>query len=178
LLLPDEVPQHTVVWLDDLESYLTATQQLRLSWLTELERAGCRVVATIRASEYERFQPAGEVRSPQWEVLERFALVRLEDDQAEQDRIADTVGGDPAAAGIRRYGIAEYVGGGYLAIDRFQNGQSVHPLALAMLRAAADWRRLGFETIRASTLSGLASEYLSDRLRTAPGEDPLVKQAV
>jgi tetratricopeptide (TPR) repeat protein len=170
LLLPSGIPQRAVVWLDDVESYLTAAQPLRLSWLTELERSGCRVVATIRASEYETFQPVGEVRPPQWEVLDRFDLVRLEDDQHEQDRIASTVSDVPVAAGIRRYGVAEYVGGGYLAIDRFENGQSVHPLAVAMLRAAADWRLLGFEVIPDSILSALASVYLPERVRHAPGE--------
>jgi Tfp pilus assembly protein PilF len=170
-LLPNAVPRGAVVWLDDVESYLTTAQPLRLSWLTELEQSGCRVVATIRASEYERFQPLGEVRPPQWEVLDRFDLVRLEDDQNEQARIASAVSDSPVAAGIRRYGVAEYVGGGYLAIDRFENGQSVHPLGVAMLRAASDWRLLGFEVIPNSVLSGLAPAYLSEKVRNASGEN-------
>jgi hypothetical protein len=170
-LLVDGIPQQTVVWLDDLESYLTAEEPLRLSWLTKLELAGCRVVATMRESEYEKFQPIGEVRHPQWEVLERFALVRLKDDPAEQNRIADTVVDTSVAAGIRRYGVGEYVGGGYLALDRFENGQSAHPLGVAMLRAAADWQLLGFEMISNSTLSDLASAYLTEKTRNEPGEN-------
>jgi tetratricopeptide (TPR) repeat protein len=165
------VPQQTVVWLDDLEAFLTSEQQLRLSWLAQLENAGCRVVATIRSAEYEKFQPVGEVKPPQWEVLQRFRRIQLLDNEDEQERIAAKVDDKPTAAGIRRYGIAEYVGGGYLALDRFQNGQAAHPLAVAMLRAAADWRRLGFESIPAATMSALARAYLPDKLRTSPGED-------
>jgi tetratricopeptide (TPR) repeat protein len=175
-LMASGVPQQTVVWLDDLEAFLSSEHQLRLPWLTQLENAGCRVVATIRASEYEKFQPAGEVKPPQWEVLQRFAIVRLFDDQDEQNRIAATVEDEPTSAGIKRYGIAEYVGGGYRALDRFENGQAAHPLAVAMLRAAADWRRLGFEAIPAATMSALAPAYLSDKLRTAPGEDETAAQ--
>jgi tetratricopeptide (TPR) repeat protein len=170
-LMTSGVPQQTVVWLDDLETFLTSDQQLRLSWLAQLESAGCRVVATIRASEYEKFQPVGEVKPPQWDVVQRFALVRLFDDQDEQNRIAATVEDEPTSTGIRRYGIAEYVGGGYRALDKFQNGQAAHPLAVAMLRAAADWRRLGFDSIPTSTMSGLAPAYLSNKLQTSPGED-------
>ena len=171
-LLPAATPQQAVVWLDDLESFLTANSQLRLSWLDQLERSGCRAVATIRASEYEKFQPTGEVRPPQWEVLERFAIVRLEDSQEEQDRLAASVLDAATAAGIRRYGIGEYLGGGYFALDRFNIGKATHPFGIAMLRAAADWRRLGLEQIPEPMLLDLAPHYLPERLRNAPGEEP------
>ncbi|MEO7260943.1 MAG: tetratricopeptide repeat protein [Jatrophihabitantaceae bacterium] len=170
-LMASGVPQQTVVWLDDLEAFLTSEQNLRRSWLTQLEDAGCRVVATIRSSEYEKFQPIGEVKPPQWEVLQRFALVRLFDDEAEQNRIAATVDDASTSAGIRRYGIAEYVGGGYLALNRFHNGEAAHPLAVAMLKAAADWRRLGFESIPEHTMCALAPDYLPEKIRATPGED-------
>ncbi|WP_408650757.1 tetratricopeptide repeat protein, partial [Jatrophihabitans sp.] len=170
-LMASGVPQQAVVWLDDLEAFLTSEHQLRLSWLTQLASAGCRVVATIRSSEYEKFQPVGEVKPPQWEVLQRFRHIDLLDDQSEQDRIAASVDDEPTSAAIRRYGLAEYVGGGYLALDKFRNGQAAHPLAVAMLRAAADWRRLGFESIPTATMSALAPAYLPDKLRVAPGED-------
>ena len=169
-LMPHGVPQQTVVWLDDLEAFLTSEQQLRVSWLTQLENAGCRMVATIRSSEYEKFQPVGEVKPPQWEVLQRFALIRLLDNQAEQDRISASIDDARISDGIRRYGVAEYVGGGYLAINRFENGITEHPLGVAMLRAAADWRRLGFESMPAAEMSALAPSYLPDKLKAAAGE--------
>lgn len=64
-----------------------------------------------------------------------------------QDRIADQVVDEQQSKGVRRYGLAEYVGGGYLAIERFKNGENLHPLGVAMLRAVADWHRLGFDSM-------------------------------
>jgi tetratricopeptide (TPR) repeat protein len=164
-LLPAATPDQVVVWLDDLESYLTANEQLRLPWLDALDSKGCRVVATIRASEYEKFQPVEEVRTPQWEVLEKFAIVHLEDDQDEQNRLATEAPDERIADGIRHYGLGEYLGGGYIALDRFKFGKETHPFGVAMIQAAADWRRLGFEQISESSLRELAPLYLSERFR-------------
>jgi tetratricopeptide (TPR) repeat protein len=170
-LLSDAVPQHAVVWLDDLEAFLRAEKPLRLSWLTLLQEAGCRIIATIRDSEYETFAPIGEVRSPQWAVLQRFVQVRLDEDQSERDRLAEAVGDERLAAGIRRYGIGEYVGGGYLAIDRYNTGKATHRLAIAILRVAVDWRRLGFDVIPESTLLVIAQAYLPAKIGEPIKED-------
>lgn len=169
-LLAKGQPRNAVVWLDDLESFLTASKPCTAASLRMLEAAGCRVVATIRTSEYDKFQPTGEIRPPQLDTLEQFMVVRLVDVPAEQDRIADEVEDEQTAEGIRRYGLAEYVGSGYLAIKRFQNGEDLHPLGGAMLRAVADWHRLGFDSMPEITLATLAPDYLRARTRADPGE--------
>lgn len=162
LLADASLPQH-VVWLDDLERYLTLDKPLDVAMLNGLAESGCRVVATIRSSEYDKFQPIGDVKPPQWEVLQRFVQVDLRDEQDEQVRLAEQVDDPHVADGIRRYGIGEYIGGGYLAQDRYDKGVATHPLAIAMLNAAADWRRLGFEAMPQPILVELAPEYLTDK---------------
>ena len=169
-LLAKGHPRNAVVWLDDLESFLTASKPCTAASLRMLRDAGCRVVATIRTSEYEKFRPTGEIRPPQLDTLQQFRVVRLDDVAAEQDRIADEVADEQIAEGIRRYGLAEYVGGGYLAVERFKNGEDLHPLGVAMLRAVTDWHRLGFDSMPEVTLAGLASDYLTAKTRTDPGE--------
>jgi len=169
-LLAKGQPPNAVVWLDDLESFLTASKPCTAASLRTLRDADCRVVATIRTSEYDKFQPTGEIRPPQLDTLQQFRVVRLDDVAAEQDAIADHVADEQTANGIRRYGLAEYVGGGYLAIERFKNGEDLHPLGVAMLRAVADWHRLGFESMPDVTLAGLAPDYLSAKTRANPGE--------
>lgn len=169
-LLAKGQPKDAVVWLDDLESFLTASKPCTAASLRMLQDAGCRVVATIRTSEYDKFQPKGEIRPPQLDTLQQFRLVRLDDVAAEQDRIANEVADDQQKKGIRRYGLAEYVGGGYLAVERFKNGEDLHPVGVAMLRAVADWHRLGFDSMPELTLEELASEYLRAKTRADPGE--------
>ncbi|MFL6163010.1 MAG: tetratricopeptide repeat protein [Jatrophihabitantaceae bacterium] len=162
LLAEATLPQH-VVWLDDLERYLTLTKPVDVAMVNRLAESGCRVVATIRSSEYDKFRPVGDVKPPQWEVLQRFAHIDLRDEQDEQDRLADHVDDPHIADGIRRYGIGEYLGGGYLALDRYDKAGTSRPLAIAMLHAAADWRHLGFDAIPEPTLLRLAPDYLTDK---------------
>ena len=169
-LLKEGVPNRVLVWLDDLEVFLTAKEPCTVTTLQRLQNAGCRVLATLRTSEYDKFQPVGELRPPQLDFLQSMTLIRLEDEQDEQDRMAAQVSDPQTAAGIRRYGLAEYVGGGYLGFERFRNGKAVHPLGVAALRATNDWHRLGFDFIPEITLAALASVYLGQKVRDNPGE--------
>ncbi len=163
-------PRGAVVWLNDIERYL-APEHLKVEWLERMREQDNVVLATLRASEYESFQPTGQLRPPQAEILERLTPVWLEDDDDERVRHAAAVSDANQARSIARYGVAEYAGGGYLAIERFRSGQSQHPLGVALVRAAADWRRAGLEVIPEATLIGLASQYLARRYQHDPKED-------
>ena len=169
-LAADALPEGAVVWLNDLERYLIG-DGLRVEWLDRMRRLDNVIVATLRAKEHEKLQPTKDVRPPQAELLERFTLVRLRPDPAEQQRIASHIDIASTRAGITRYGLAEYVGGGYLAVERFETGESVHPLGAASVRAATDWRRIGLTTVPVASLNALAPMYLPERYRYDPGED-------
>ena len=169
-LAPDALPHEAVVWLNDLDRYLTG-DGMRAEWLDRMVRDGNLIVATMRAREHEKFQPTKDVRPPQAEVLERFTIVRLKPDPDEQQRLAAQVQDPAMRAGVQRYGLAEYAGGGYLAVDRFETGESQHPLGAAMVRAAADWRRTGLDVVPEETLALLAPMYLPEKFRCDPGED-------
>ena len=56
-------PQGTVVWLDDLDRYLTG-DGIRVEWLDRMRRRDNLVVATMRAREHARYQPGSQVRPP------------------------------------------------------------------------------------------------------------------
>jgi tetratricopeptide (TPR) repeat protein len=169
-LASDGLPQRAVVWLDDMDRFLTG-DGLRVEWLDRMLRRGNVIVATMRAKEHEKFQPAKDVRPPQAELLERFTIVRLKADAGEQQRIAEQITDPRTREGVQRYGLAEYVGAGHLAVDRFETGESQHPLGAAMVRAAVDWHRVGLDAIPATSLAALAPRYLPQRYRHDPGED-------
>ncbi|WP_116952957.1 hypothetical protein [Jiangella endophytica] len=152
-------PVRTVIWLDDLDRYLHQ-EHFRVEWLDRAVRARNVVVATMRTGPYENHLPTRGARQPQWELLERFQTVWLHADDTERARLA-AVSGDPRVrAGIRRYGVAEYHGGGVVAIERWHAGESRHPLAAALVRVAADWRRAGLDAASEPVLRALAPYYL------------------
>jgi hypothetical protein len=65
----------------------------------------------------------------------------------------------------------EYVGAGHLAVQRFETGESEHPLGAVMVRAAVDWHRVGLDAIPATSLAALSFRYLPQWYRHDPGED-------
>ncbi|WP_299039828.1 tetratricopeptide repeat protein [uncultured Pseudokineococcus sp.] len=175
-------PEGTIVWLDDLDRFL-ASDGIKVEWLDRLRQRDNLIVATMRASEHARYQPDGQVRPPQAELLERFTVLRLdpEDDQ-ERLSLSQQVDDPRLREGVARYGLAEYVGGGYLAVQRFENARAAphpqgHPLGVAMVQAAVDWRRVGLDVIPANSLAALAPMYLPDRYRYDPGEDTATAKA-
>ena len=159
-----------VVWLNDLDRYLAAPEHLQADWLDRLLARGNVVVATIRAKELTTLSTDVPGTAGQREVLERFARVAVLDDEQERTRHASEVTNPDQARGIARYGVAVYVGAGYRAVTRYLENLELHPLGTALVGAAADWRRMGLETIAESTLETLAPTYLPDRHRHDPKE--------
>ncbi len=164
------LPSKCIVWLDDIEDFLAAPEGISTTWIDDCLRRACLVVATIRTSEYEKFQPDGEIRSPAWDLLERFTLVPLVDSRDERARLANGVPPeimDP----ILMYGVGPYLGGGAMAHDRLVAAKARHPLGVALLATGTAWRVLGLGDVPARQLRQLAPMLISDEPRHVPIED-------
>ena len=156
----------TIVWLDDLERFLTGESWLDPGLLDTLIADGAAVVATIRRNALEVYRPNNEARPPQWDTVCRFKrvdLARLL--SAEESRAVDANVTDSAVrAEIHRYGLAEYLGAGPDAVERFDGGETECPVGAALVRAAIDWRRAGLaRLIRRRDLHAALGIYLRDR---------------
>lgn len=173
LMSGGKMPLQAVVWLNDLERYIADSKNFKGRWIEELNKAGNIVIATMRESAYEGFQPIGDLPRTQWELLCKFQTVRLLDnDDDERQRLAESSGDARIGAGISRYGVGAYVGGGFLAKERWESGRSQHPLGTALIRAAVDWRRSGIaETIPQEVAKSLAPVYLTKNQLEQEGED-------
>jgi len=164
------LPSKCIVWLDDIEDFLATPEGISPAWIDECLRRECIVVATIRTSEYEKFQPDGEIRSHIWDLLERFTLVPLVDSRDERARLANglpTEIVDP----ILTYGVGQYLGGGAMARDRLVAANTRHPLGLALLSACSAWRILGLGDMPESQLRQVAPSLVTDEPRQVPIED-------
>ena len=165
------LPNRTVVWLDDLERFL-GMPDLRSDWPDRIVASGSIVVATMRDKEYASFEAIGDLRHHGSRSLQRFRPIRLQADVKELNRLAGTMPTEGDTAGVLRYGLGEYLGGAFLAVQRFDTGSSDHPLGVAMVKAATDWHRVGLENIRLSTLFDLAPHYLPETIRFDHSEQP------
>jgi hypothetical protein len=155
-----------VVWLDDLERFLKGDDALDLALMDQLVSGGAVVVATIRRNEFSRYSSSNESRSAPSDVLQRFQRVSLQRrlNPRELDRVRDNVKDSVVLAGVTRYGLAEYLGAGPEAIDRFDDGETVCPVGHALVRGAIDWRRAGLARfISVDVLTEVLPIYLEDR---------------
>ena len=62
---------------------------------------------------------------------------------AELARIRAAVPDPRILAAVQRCGLAEFLGGGPLVVDKFERGETSEPVGSALVRAAVDWRRSG-----------------------------------
>lgn len=132
-----------VIWLDDLDRYLTGDSWLDPGMLDRITGAGARVIGTIRRSALEVYRPRDTVRPAQWETVRRFTRIDLPRKLSEEEerRVDAKISNLALRAAIDRYGLAEYLGAGPDAVDRFDAGETNCPIGAALVRAAIDWRR-------------------------------------
>jgi tetratricopeptide (TPR) repeat protein len=165
-----------VVWLDELERYL-GTDGLTTDVLNRFHAQGNVLVATIRSAAYEALLPSGELRPAGWEVPGWFGdpvwLIRWT--AADLDRAVASGISAKVLAGARLHGLSAYLGGGPLTLDRLHTAETTHPLGHALVRAAADWRRVGVSSpVPRPVLVALAPVYLD----TGPGRPKVDQKAV
>jgi tetratricopeptide (TPR) repeat protein len=159
------VPADAVVWLDDLERYLThdGVTEHMLERLTTADVSST-VVATMRSRQLARFGPRmdderGEVEDPAWRILRRAHVVRFERrlDSAELRRVQRQVDDEGFTEVLQRYGLAEYLVAGPDLERRFVDNLASEPVGTAIVQAAVAWRIAGL--IRPTPHSVLARLY-------------------
>ena len=158
-------PAGIVVWLDDLERFL-GPDGLTVGLLNRLTTGGAIVVATIRISQRETYRPRDELRPPEWEVLQQFSEISLQRRLTgpELRRVRAAVEDPGVLAAVDHYGLAEYLGAGPEALDKFEYGEDTNPVGQALVRAAVDWRRSGFNRpVSKQVLATMLPTYLADR---------------
>jgi tetratricopeptide (TPR) repeat protein len=175
----DIVVRDRVIWLDDLERFLsgggiTAGLVRRLAGANWL-------VATLRAHEWDRFQPTDQLRLPEWDVLRLFEVVTLDrrDDGPADEDLRRAFPDPDVRARIARTGIGEYAGAAQHVRHRLTTGAHANPLGHALVVGAADWSRLGLTPpVPADLLPRLAAPHLTDRQRLELADDAKYRNAL
>ncbi|MFF1819747.1 tetratricopeptide repeat protein [Kribbella sp. NPDC058245] len=164
-----------VVWLDDLDRHLGAGVDVAcIERLLKIRNV--RIIATMRAAAYEQIKPQGEARPAGRDVVElavaQGAVIRFTG-WDEQDR--QTAGRqhqdkpDVVAALGKGMGLGEFLSAGPELIERLEIGDPPAE-GVALVRAAADWFRLGLtRPVPLSLVMSLHPHYL-------PSDDALLLQ--
>jgi hypothetical protein len=160
--------RRSVIWLDDLDRLIGAGG-ITDGALRRLAAAGNVIVATIRAAEYDRFQPTDRRRLPEWDVISVFERVFIRRDltEREQQRLQEAISDPGVRSRIREVGLGEYVGAAGQISEALKLGAAgAGGLGYAMVLAVADWRRCGMtRPLPATMLPALAAPHLDQRRR-------------
>jgi len=167
-------PAGIVVWLENLERFLG--DGLDMNLLNRLITGRAIVVAAIRTEQWETYRPQNKLWPPEWDVLQRFSEISLQrrNTNAELNQIQAAVTDPRVLAAVKHYGLAEYLGAGPEALDKFEKGEIANPVGHALVRAAVDWRRTGLtRPVSEQVLARGLPTYLADR-----PDVPRTKQAI
>ncbi|WP_155980830.1 tetratricopeptide repeat protein [Nocardia sp. CNY236] len=134
-----------VVWLDDLDRFLTHTNALTPVLLARLfaRNGPTTVIATLRSEARDRLRGnLGEFHRNTRLVLERAVVIDLaatSDDPAEQDAAAQIYPDHDFSV----YGLGELLAGAPEMLARYDDSRHTDPLQHAVIDTVIDWARVG-----------------------------------
>ena len=176
-----EIPvRDSVIFLDDI-GRLVGAGGVTNGGLHRLVAAGNIIIGTIRAAEYDRFQPTNQFRPPEWDILSVFerVFINRELSYAEQERLAEAVADPGIRERVRRVGLGEYTGAAERIAEALRLGPSVSPAGFALVLGAADWRRAGMSgPVPALVLRDLAAPHLPARHSAELSSDQAYRAAL
>jgi tetratricopeptide (TPR) repeat protein len=176
----DVALREMVIFLDDINR-LIGSSGITDGALHQLIAADNIIIGTIRAAEYDHYQPTDEFRPPEWDVVSVFERVVVSRDlsPAEEDRLTSAVGDRELRQRITMTGLGEYVGGAERIKDILQTGPSASPAGYALVQGAADWQRAGMQApIPVALLRELGAPHLPSRQSADLSDDSVYDDAL
>ena len=133
----------SIIILDDVDRFLS-NQTLSLGQLNAWIREPCIVIATMMRSSYIPWRDGAKDKLPGWDVVNRFAILEMGAFLTENEQVALLSSGYvDLAADVEKVGLAPLLGGAPKLRQRLEEGREQHLWGYALVRAAADWRRVG-----------------------------------
>ena len=135
--------RESIIILDDVDRFLS-NQTLSLGQLNAWIREPCIVIATMMRSSYIPWRDGAKDKLPGWDVVNRFTIIQMGASLTEHEKIAllSSSYADLAAA-VEKVGLAPLLGGAPKVRQILEEGREQHLWGYALVRAAADWRRVG-----------------------------------
>ena len=133
----------SIIILDDVDRFLS-NQTLSLGQLNVWIREAYIVIATMMKSRYTPWRDGAKNKLPGWDVVNRFAILEMGAFLTENEQVALLSSGYvDLAADVEKVGLAPLLGGAPKVRQRLEEGREQHLWGYALVRAAADWRRVG-----------------------------------
>ena len=133
----------SIIILDDVDRFLS-NQTLSLGQLNAWIREPCIVIATMMRSSYIPWRDGAKEKLPGWDVANRFTILEMDAFLTENEQVAlSNSSYVDLAATVEKVGLAPLLGGAPKVRQILEEGREQHLWGYALVRAAADWRRVG-----------------------------------
>ena len=154
--------RNTIIFLDELKHFL-GKQEFTLGVLNTWIDDSCTVVATTTRMNYTRWRAELDSKFPGWEIVNRFHPLPLEAklSNTELEAVRNTKYAKDLAS-IEQLGLGRVLGRAEDIRRRFTSALDSHQGRAGLVKAAADWSRVGLGSASKEALLTLAKAYDED----------------
>lgn len=162
---------HTVILLDDLDRFLS-NQSLTLGLLNQWTNNSCIIIATMMHSQYVKHSDRANEKVSGWDAVNRFKKLTLNPSLSTKEinavKLTSYANQLPQ---IKSIGLGPLLGCAEAVRTAFADERKKHSWCGALIKAAADWRRLGLGSASKEQLVTFSKEYGNSAWSVAKWDD-------
>ena len=164
-------PPESIIILDDLDRFLS-NQSLTLGQLNRWINNSCIIVATMMHSQYVKHSDRSNEKVVGWDVVNRFERLTLSPSLSTKElndvRLTSYAN---QLSQIENVGLGPLLGCAEAVRSKFANELKKHSQCGALIKAAADWRRIGLGPASRDQLTSLSLSHKNDVWETVDWDD-------
>ena len=150
---------HTVILLDDVDRFLS-NQSLTLGILNQWTKNSCIIIATMMHSQYVKHSDRANEKVSGWDTVNRFKTITLTTSlSANELNVVKRTSYAEQVSQIKSIGLGPLLGCAEAVHTAFTDELEKHSWCGALIKAAADWRRLGLGSASKEQLVTFSKEY-------------------
>ena len=157
----------TVILLDDIDRFLS-NQSLTLGRLNQWINIPCAIIATMMHSQYVKHSDRANEKVPGWDAVNRFKILTLDPSlSTEELNAVKLTSYANQLSQIESIGLGPLLGCAEAVRIAFADELEKHSWSGALIKAAADWRRIDLGPASREQLISFSLAHKSDAWETA-----------
>ncbi|WP_314882897.1 hypothetical protein [Actinomyces oris] len=157
-----EPTPETVIILDDLDRFLS-NQTLTLGLLNQWTKNSCIIIATMMHSQYVKHSDRTNEKASGWDTVNRFKTITLTNSlSANELNVVKHTSYAEQISQIKSIGLGPLLGCAEAVRTAFTDELEKHSWCGALIKAAADWRRIGLGPASREQLTVFSETHKDD----------------
>ena len=162
---------HTVILLDDLDRFLS-NQSLTLGLVNQWTNNSCIIIATMMHSQYVKHSDRANEKVSGWDTVNRFKRITLTTSlSANELNAVKLTSYAEQLSQIESIGLGPLLGCAEAVRTAFSDERKKHSWCGTLIKAAADWRRIGLGPASREQLTSLSLAYEDEAWGTVDWDD-------